>query len=191
LKLDHREFGPYEVLEKIGEKAYKLKFPSSMRIHNVFNVDLLEPKKPDLFNRDPVALPPIITPEGEEEYEVEEILDTKLNRGRIQYLVKWKGYDASENKWIKRAEAENIQTLINEFHEKNPTAIKDTYVQRKPLPKRKVLKATLEAINRIEKENEESKNSNEPARSRGSQPEPQVPLRGGLRSRNRINYKET
>jgi len=30
--------------------------------------------------------------EGEEEWEVEEILDSRRTRGRLQYLVKWRGF---------------------------------------------------------------------------------------------------
>ena len=32
-------------------------------------------------------------------YEVEEIEDHRVNQGKLEYLVKWKGYDRSENTW--------------------------------------------------------------------------------------------
>jgi glycosylphosphatidylinositol phospholipase D len=38
----------------------------------------------------PPPLPVIV--EGEEEWEVEEILDSRRMRGRLQYLVKWRGF---------------------------------------------------------------------------------------------------
>ena len=39
---------------------------------------------------------------GEEEYEVEQVLDARrYGRGRkVQYLIKWKGYPNSDNQWV-------------------------------------------------------------------------------------------
>ena len=39
---------------------------------------------------------------GEEEYKIEEILQSrKFGRGcKVQYLVKWKGYPDSDNQWV-------------------------------------------------------------------------------------------
>ena len=45
---------------------------------------------PLLGQVNPPTLPVII--EGEEEWEVEEILNSRRMRGRLQYLVKWRGF---------------------------------------------------------------------------------------------------
>src|ERR1700733_5410801 len=46
--------------------------------------------------------PPPDLVDGAEEYEVEKILDKrrKGRGGKIQYLVKWKGYPDSDNEWV-------------------------------------------------------------------------------------------
>jgi hypothetical protein len=90
-KLDFKKLGPFKVLAKISSHAYKLDLPSSMKIHPVFHVSLLEPVAQDPLP-DQVNPPPLpIIVEGEEEYFIEEILDVKA-KGPLKYLVKWAGY---------------------------------------------------------------------------------------------------
>src|SRR6266446_4348617 len=48
------------------------------------------------------SIPPPPPPElidGEEEYVVEEIQDSRMFRRRLQYLVKWEGYGTEGNTW--------------------------------------------------------------------------------------------
>lgn len=60
--------------------------------------------------------------EGELEYEVEKILDSKINRWKkLEYLVSFKGYGPEDNEWIS-AEAVHAEDLIEEFHRLNPNA---------------------------------------------------------------------
>src|SRR5690606_3808159 len=43
-KLDNKKLGPFEIIAKVGTRAYKLKLPSTMsNIHPVFHISLLEP----------------------------------------------------------------------------------------------------------------------------------------------------
>jgi hypothetical protein len=41
--------------------------------------------------------PPPTLIDSEEEYEVEEILDSHMHYNCLEYLVKWKGYEKSHN----------------------------------------------------------------------------------------------
>lgn len=41
-KLCFKFFSPFEIIEKVGPVAYKLKLPTSSSIHPVFNVSLLK-----------------------------------------------------------------------------------------------------------------------------------------------------
>jgi hypothetical protein len=111
--------------KKVGNLAYRLKLPHQMKVHPVFHVNLLKPHKPDTIpGREPPEPPPIETEEGEEEWEVDKVLDSRLygRWKKLQYLVSWKGYAASHNSWEPVENVENAPEPIAKFHRKNPGA---------------------------------------------------------------------
>ena len=92
-KLDHKWLSPYPIKKVISLNAYHLKLPLSFgQTHPVFRVTLLKPYNADTIvehvQHDP---PPPIVCDRVEEYEVEWILDSQVFRGRLEYLVHWKG----------------------------------------------------------------------------------------------------
>ena len=90
----------------------------------MFHVDLLTPYCETELHRPNFTRPPPDLINGEEEYEIEEILQSrKFGRGRkIQYLVKWKGYPDLENQWVDWDDLHADEALVD-FKEKNPNAI--------------------------------------------------------------------
>jgi hypothetical protein len=50
-----------------------------------------------ILGRRPVPPPPTTLVDGEEEYEVEAILDSRMRYNRLEYLLKFKGYDESQS----------------------------------------------------------------------------------------------
>jgi hypothetical protein len=120
-KLDWKRLGPFTITKRIGTQAYHLELPKSMRIHPVFHVSLIEPyKTPTIPDRNPPPPPPVVI-DSEQEFEVEQILDSKLLRNRLFYLVQWKGYPISENSWEPAQLVKNASQLVKSFHSQYPT----------------------------------------------------------------------
>lgn len=117
-KLDHRRLGPYEVLETVGPNAARLRLPDTVRLHPVFHVSLLEHAASDPLPGQQSPPPPAVIVDGEEEWEVERVLDSRLYYNRLQYLVKWKGYDAPT--WQPLADLEHAVEAVRDFHRLNP-----------------------------------------------------------------------
>jgi hypothetical protein len=113
-KLTERRLGPFKVIEKILDRAYRLELPKTMRIHDVFYVGLLSKVKRNELqaweNR-----PPPITVDGEEEYKVKGIMDSRENKGNWEYLVKWKGYGPEESTWEPKSNLKNAAKHLKKY----------------------------------------------------------------------------
>ena len=90
-------------------------------IHPIFCVSMLEPSAPNEFPNWTETLPPPVIIDGEMEFEISEILDSKINKChkcRLQYLVKWFGYEGTdeETSWIPMSELEHATESMADFH---------------------------------------------------------------------------
>ena len=104
--------------------TYQLTLPEQWKIHPVFHVDLLTPYQEMIFHGTNYMRPPPDLINNEEEYEIEQILDSR-KRGRnhrVQYLVKWVGYPNSDNQWLD-ADQLTADDAIQEFKKRRPNAI--------------------------------------------------------------------
>ena len=59
-------------------------------------------------------MPPVII-NNEEEWEVEDILDARSHRGKLQYRVKWVAWD-EDREWYNAIGFENSPEIIEDFH---------------------------------------------------------------------------
>ena len=85
------------------------------------NVSQLKPSLPNPFPGRTQPPPPPITIDEELEYEISEIVDSKLDRQRkcpLLYLVRWQGYEDTdmEYSWLLADELEHTQEAIADFH---------------------------------------------------------------------------
>ena len=98
-KLAVRHHGLFPIKEVFSPITYRLTLPHQWHIHPVFHIDLLTPYQETPMHGANYQHPPPDLVDGEEEYEVEKVMDSQcFGQGRaLQYLVKWKGYLDSEN----------------------------------------------------------------------------------------------
>src|SRR5579875_774520 len=125
-KFSKKYLGPFKVLSCPGTLSYKLQLPSYLsRIHPVFHVSQLEPVTPNPFPNRTQSPPPPIKVDGEEEFEVAEILDSKLDRRYrrcpLRYYIRWRGYEGTDEEfsWI-AADELHADELIPEYHRRYP-----------------------------------------------------------------------
>src|SRR5258707_12678710 len=74
-KLALKCYGPFQITREISPVAYQLRLPIAWNIHNVFHVSLLSPYRETDAHRPNYSRPPPDLIEGEEEYEVEKIIN--------------------------------------------------------------------------------------------------------------------
>ena len=94
-----RQVGPYPISKIISPNVVELKLPPSFKIDAPINVSRLRPYKPPTIPGQQTTPQPPIEVKGEPEYVVEEILDLRLRRNKLEFLVKWKGYTDENNSW--------------------------------------------------------------------------------------------
>ena len=92
-KLAEQSAGPFRIAERVGN-AYRLELPESIKVHPVFSPEKLRraAKTEPLSGQTADPQPPI-TVDGQDEWEVEQILAVRLIRKRLFYRVKWLGHD--------------------------------------------------------------------------------------------------
>jgi transposase InsO family protein len=98
-KMAPKQEGPFEIEEVLGPVTYRLKLPTTWKIHNVFHAILLKPYvKTEVHGKNFSRPTPDIL-DGEEVYNVETILKHRRQGRSYQYLIKWEGYPISEASW--------------------------------------------------------------------------------------------
>jgi len=126
-KLLEKYLGPYEIIAQPGSVSFTLRLPDSLRaVHPVFHVSMLEPATPNPFDGRSDPPPPSIEVEGEPEYEIARIVDSKIDRRRrackLLYKVIWLGYEDTEEEssWLIATELEHASELLDDFHTSYP-----------------------------------------------------------------------
>src|SRR5712672_634197 len=119
-KLSPKRYRPFEVVAKISHVTYQIGLPETWGIHNVFHASLLTPYKETEEHGTNFLKPPPKLIEGEEEWEVKQILRKRhFGRGKkLQYLVRWKGYSPAHDQWVDKSDI-TTEELVTIYEREN------------------------------------------------------------------------
>lgn len=113
-KLSPKYIGPFPITKIINPVAIRLALPPRLRrIHPVFHVSLIKPATgvQNLYPRPgPVA---------GGQYEVRDIIDSRIHHKTLQYLIRWKGYPDSDATWVKEKDIDAPRAL-RKYHKSYP-----------------------------------------------------------------------
>ncbi len=121
-KLADKKYGPFKVT-KVVNGDYQLQLPVTFRIHDVFHPSLLSLAATNPLPGQKTTPPPPTDVNGQKEFGLEEILDSRTYYGRLQYRCKWEGpKDEKDETWYNADDGEfdNSQDLVEDFHRRYP-----------------------------------------------------------------------
>ena len=113
-KLMERYIGSYKIKKIVLSNAIELELPSTVKIHPVVNVSRIHRYVGQVEEQKKKQPLPVII-EGEEEQEVERILNKRRVREKDKYLVCWKGFTAESDTQEGRENLKNAKEAIEEF----------------------------------------------------------------------------
>ena len=114
-KLAPKRHSPFEIAQVLSPLTYRLRLPSTWKIHDVFHASLLSPYCSTESYGPSFSSPPPDIIDYKEEYEVEAILSHKGPTAHRLYLTTWKGYPSSENTWEPESNLHHSPTLLKRY----------------------------------------------------------------------------
>ena len=89
--------------------------PRYKAIHPVFHASTLTTySEPTIYEQKPIPPSPIQI-KGQEEWEVEKILQHRQRYGKNEYLTRWKGFNQGEDTWESEENLENAYDKLQEY----------------------------------------------------------------------------
>jgi hypothetical protein len=106
--------GPFRIIQKISNVAFRLELPKAYAIHDVFYSGLLK----KYVGNPPEKIPDtqVILKDNTPGYIIEALLRRRKHRNSFQYLVKWLDYPEHEASWEPRSNLmKDVPDWVEEF----------------------------------------------------------------------------
>jgi Chromo (CHRromatin Organisation MOdifier) domain len=110
--------------------VFQLTLPPQWCVHNVFHTSLLTPHKEMEEHGDNFAQPPPELINGQEEYKVEQVVNSRHmgHAKKLQYLLWWKGYSHAHDSWQDATEV-HAPKLVKEYHKRKQGAVQTAVIK--------------------------------------------------------------
>jgi hypothetical protein len=99
--------------------SYVIDLPPHMRMSNVFHADRLRKAAENLLPGQYQEPEPPTEINGEPEYDVEEVLASRVHNGGLQYQVQWTGHDP-DDQWYNAEGFIGAPQKIKDYHDVYP-----------------------------------------------------------------------
>ena len=116
-KLKQRWIGPFEVIQRINPKVYRLRMSNQYPGLPVFNIEHLKPYKESeekwgerTLMRESRRIKP-----ASEEYSVEAVIGHRRKTRGMEWLIRWEGYGPQFDTWEPTACLKNAPLVLNEY----------------------------------------------------------------------------
>jgi hypothetical protein len=115
-KLDHKWIKSYKI-KKILKNVCQLELSSSMKIHDTFHISLLRLAATNLLTEQIQSSSFSIIVNDEEEYEMNDILNSRYHYDKLQYKISW--IDHLSNKaWYSTENFEHSKNILKNYHQR-------------------------------------------------------------------------
>ncbi|KAF8642819.1 hypothetical protein AX16_009398 [Volvariella volvacea WC 439] len=118
-KLAPKREGPFTITSVLSPVTFQLELPEQWKIHDVFHVSLLTPFRENDVHGPNFLMPPPDILNDEEEWEIENIIKYRWigpkRKRQVEYLIAWKGYPSSKNRWEKEELLKNAPDILRNY----------------------------------------------------------------------------
>ena len=116
--------GPFTITKVLSPIIYQLRLPKTWKIHPVFHTSLLSPYRENEVHGKNFPVPPPDLINGEEEYEIEQIIRHHGAPSSHSFLIRWKGYSAEEDSWVPERDLKNAKSALALYKKLHPSVFR-------------------------------------------------------------------